>query len=509
MSNILFIYPTNNNESLGIEYLSSSLKKAGHRTDLILHYEKEKYFISRLYKKIRDFKPDFVCFSVVTLDYPWACKVSKIIKKISNIPIVFGGIHVTSCPEETIKNKFVDFIILGEGDDAIVELVRNPDNPRIKNVWTKEKRNPLRPLLQDLDKLPFPDKELFYKEAKYIKDIYTCMTSKGCPFSCSYCFNNYMRKMYKGEQWVRRRSMENVIMELKQAKKRFRFKQVSFFDDCFIMDKDWLKKFIKKYKEEVNVPFRAISNPVFIDEENARLLRWGGCIKLQLGAQTPIEKIRKEICLRNDTNEHITKAVNFAKKERIAVNVDHIFGLPSEKLEDYREGLKFYIDLKPTMYFGFWLQYYPNTDIVEIGKKYGTLDDQIIKDAIRGRISYGNRKMNSELLKISRFLYWIPILPKSLSRFILRNNLHFKIFKSDIFNSIPLVIPHFYSWRLFKALILEINRLFNRRMYSYKMNMLGKSIRLPPQFRNLEKDLASDMYQNNVMNPTKRIEIKH
>ena len=332
----LFIYPAINNESLGIEYISAALKKSGHETDLILHYENELFFEKRLIKKIKDFNPDFVCFSVVTTDYLWALEVSKFIKKcFENIQIIFGGIQPTSCPEEVISNKCVDYIIMGEGDEAIVELVENPDKTNILNVWTKKNRNTLRPLLVNLDNLSFPDKDLFYKEAPYLMDTYICTTGKGCPFSCSYCFNNCLKKMYAGNKWVRRRSVRNVIEELKWAKKKFKYKRISFMDDCFIMNGEWIKEFTRIYKKEIGVPFRAISHPAFLNKEIVTLLKDAGCIKMQIGAQTPSDKIRKEICKRHDTNKIIYKAVKILKKAKIIVSVDHIFGLPSEEIEDY------------------------------------------------------------------------------------------------------------------------------------------------------------------------------
>jgi len=178
----LFIHRAYDHESLAIEYLSAVLKRGGHETDLILSHDEEKSFNKRLIEKIKRFNPDFIFFSIMTDDYLWASKTSQFIKEnFEKILIIFGGVHITACPDSVIKNDFVDYIILGEGEGAVLELVENPHRIDIKNVWLKKDgqiiRNKLRPLIEDLDSLPFPDKELFFKEAPYLKgETYYFMT---------------------------------------------------------------------------------------------------------------------------------------------------------------------------------------------------------------------------------------------------------------------------------------------------------------------------------------------
>lgn len=470
---VLFIYPAIENESMAIEYLSSALKKNGHKTDLLLYYPKEKNFKKRLLSRIRRFNPDFIGFSVMTDDYAIACKIAAFIKKHVNIPTIFGGMQVTSCPEEVISRDFVDYIVLGEGEEAIVELVENSSDTTIKNVWFKKNnkiiKNDLRPLISNLDSIPFPDKGLFAKEAPYLKDIYHCITSRGCPFNCTYCFNNYMRRLYKGCQWLRRRSAENVIEELKIMKRKLNYSQILFIDDCFTYDKEWLEKFINLYKREINLPFKIIAHPVFMTPEVVSLLKKGGCLRVQLGVQTPVERIRKDICKRIESNEIVKKAVTEIKKKGIIVQIDHIFGLPSENLEEYEKGLEFYIDVKPTMIYSFWLQYYPNTEIVEIGKKYGKIDEKTMQDTIRGEINYTknvlNMQSNPDLLAISKFFYWIPILPKSLSKYILRKKLYYKLFKINLLNKIPYFLNHLKSYELLHTVYLATKRKIKMKLY--------------------------------------------
>lgn len=460
---ILFVYRAEDRESLGIEYLSSMLRNSGHKTALIIYYEKEN-FKRRLIKRIKEFNPDFICFSVVTDNYHWSSEMAKLVKKNTSAPIVFGGIQVTSCPEEVISRDFVDFIVVGEGEHAILELVENPKKENIKNVWLKKNgkiiKNSLRPLV-DLNSLPFPDKELFYNEAPYLKFQYVCMTSRGCPFNCSFCFNCHLKELYKNQKWFRRLDVERIIDELKTAKKKFNYLSVRFDDDCFTANKEWLKNFLREYIKEINVPFNMASHSIFIDEEVAFLLKKAGCLEIEIGVQSPIERIRKDICKRNDSNGMIINAVRAIKKYKLELNVDHIFCLPSEKVSDYWEGggLNFYIGLRPTRMTNHILQYYPNTEIVEIGKKYGEITEEDMNEIVRG--DYKNttfnmykidpkkvRRIDERLIAISNFLCWTPLLPMGINYHILKKRSYLKLFKSPMFrtlNKLTLIIPHLYS----------------------------------------------------------------
>ena len=456
--NILFVYPLNEGGCLGIEYLSSVLKKEGYKVDLILDLKTENDFKKRLYKRIKSFEPDFVCFSVMTDNYLWACDIARAVNEMTDALIIFGGIQVTSCPEEVLGNDFVDYIIIGEGEGAIKEIVDDKviDKLCIPNVWVKLGddiiKNPVRPLIRDLDSLPHPDKEIFIKEAPHFQEVYRCLTSRGCPFGCSYCFNSYMKNLYKGDKWLRQRSVKNVIDELELIKRRGTYKQIFFVDDSLTSNREWLIEFLKEYKEKIDIPFKAMSHPLFIDDEVARLLKKAGCLRIQIGAQTPNEKIRSEICKRHEKNETILKAVNHLKDHKIMVNIDHIFDLPTETLEDYEEGLKFYIDLKPQKYTSFWLQYFPNTEIVDVGRAHGGIDEEALKLTRKGNISYSTnsgtkKETHKELMAISRFMNWIPLLPKSVSRYILKKKWHFKIFKYKIWDKlyrVPYFIIHLF-----------------------------------------------------------------
>ena len=313
-------------ESLAIEFLSSFLKKQGHEVEIVFDptvFATEAIRSAKLAKKldikkeliqqIIEKKPDFVGFSVFTLNYQRILKIAHLLKrKRSDIPIIFGGIHPTSVPEIVIKEKCVDMICVGEGEEALNELLNKPNSINIKNIWFKQKnkiiKNPCRPLIDDLDTLPFPDKDLFYKiYPGFFEDYYT-ISSRGCPFACTYCGNNVIQNVYKGlGKKIRRRSPKNIVDELVLAKKKYHPKKITFVDDVFVQDLDWLKEFAKLYKKKVNLPYAMLTHPSFLSLEIAKLLKKSGCYFLLFGIQSASEKTRREILNRFESNAQISK----------------------------------------------------------------------------------------------------------------------------------------------------------------------------------------------------------
>lgn len=408
---IQFIY--NGAENLGIEYLSSFLKSKGHATTLlfdpaifsgdILINNK---LLSRIYnidnlivKKIVNEKPDMIAFSCFTGNYQWCLKIAEKIKRVSQIPIIFGGVHTTAVPNDVLGNACVDYVIIGEGEYALLELIQYLENKKekklseINNLGYKQENqqylNHVREYIKDLDSMPFPDKELFYNKIPLFAEHYYIMTSRGCPFNCTYCSNNMYHCTYSLEKnHLRRRSPENVIKELKIAKSKWNPKLIKFADDVFSSSKEWLQKFIPLYKSEINIPFMCSVYPNTITKEIAELLKEGGCWFVTMGVQSGSERIRKDIFHRFGTNEQITNSIRYIKEAGIKISVDNIFGAPSETEVDLKSGLELYYQTKPDRIITFWLTYYPNTEIIKIAIDKKELLPEDINKVNKGFIGF-------------------------------------------------------------------------------------------------------------------------
>ena len=178
-------------EYFGVMYISSYLKQHGHDCDVIIEYA-EKDWLDALIKS----KPDVVGFSILTGSYKWALERAKIVKEKLGVPVLFGGVHVYLNPQSVIKEEQIDIICTGEGEVPVLQLLDSFKEKTfsydVKGFWYKlpdgtVKKNPASKLVDDLDSLPFADREMYYKyPAIRDRNILPMLGSRGCPYTCSY-----------------------------------------------------------------------------------------------------------------------------------------------------------------------------------------------------------------------------------------------------------------------------------------------------------------------------------
>ena len=488
---VMFIYA--GFENIGIEYLSAVLKQAGHKTKLafdprlfdgqfmsIKWLRKFFSYEKQLIQDVASYNPDLIAFSVVSSDYRWALRIAAKIKEKSNVPVVFGGIHPTSAPETVIKNECVDYVILGEGEYPLLELANKletgKDTGKIRNVWCKKNgriiRNPLRHLTGNLDELPFPDKELFYRVIPGYRKGYTIITRRGCVNKCSYCHNSVLKKLYPNEPCMRFRSVANVIEELKFAKNRYGIKKIRINDDLFSHNEEWLQEFSKEYKKEVGLPVYCFVSPETTNEKVVRCLKEMNCYQVCMGVQSVNEKVRKDILHRKSTNVEITKAISLYRKYRIRCVVDNIIGLPGETEKDLLDMVRFYNENRVWGRIAvFWLIYFPSTDIVNIGVNKKILTKAQIKEIEERPYFTANTVRSSihdrEKSRYNLLLFMINILPKGVINFIIEKKLY-KHF--PIMNTALLEVP----FTMFSKDRYDILR---QRYYSQYLHYLPKIIK--------------------------------
>lgn len=444
-------------ESLAVEFLSSFLKSKGYEVDLVFDprlFASEAINLSKLAeffdtkkelaKEIISKQPDLVGFSVFTMNYQRCLDLASEVKKLNkNIPIIFGGIHPTSVPEVVIREKCLDMICVGEGEEAIGELLEDlkghGKRKDIKNIWFKKSKkiikNHCRPLIKDLDKLPFPDKEIFYKVyPKFITEDYFAISSRGCPFACTYCGNNVLRKVYRGlGKAIRQRSPKNICDELALMKEKYHPKQITFADDVFVQDIEWLQDFAKEYKKRINLPYVMLTHPRFVNYQIAKLLADSGCFLLMFGLQSASEKTRFNILKRFESNKEVEKAASDCHRARLNFSIDHIFNIPKEGLSEYEEAISFYNKLCPSIINAYWLQYFPGTEIIQTAIKEKIIKKSMVKEINEGRTSTslvvgigGSDNFSPQLLygNFQFFFMLLPILPKWLIEKIIEKKLY-------------------------------------------------------------------------------------
>jgi len=429
------------------------LKKHNHRVELVLVpilpedpylnikliQKKFKYsdFKEKLIKKIADNPPDFVAFSAVTDFYRYASEIAKEIKQKVDVPIIFGGIHATSVPELVINEPHIDIVCLGEGEHAMLELCNRAEEYRknklldISNIWFKKgpkgeiKQNQMSNLIENLDEFPLADKKLFYDAMPSFKRQLNVASTRGCPFACTYCCNNSLRRIYKDKgKYLRKRSVENVMLELDQNVSK-ETELVFFRDEVFPYNTEWLREFAEIYPKRVGVPFKLFIHPRMCTEENSKLLRKAGCIYVSVGIQSGYEETRRKYLKRADTNEQIAAAIKNLKANNIRVNIDQIAGVPGEGENELLETAKFYNRIRPGVVTYFWMTLYPNTEIVGVYRELNLITDEDIDKINHGILQSdflgGSVKFNVKAFyQFRTFLCYLPLVPKSLYSLLIK-----------------------------------------------------------------------------------------
>ncbi len=450
---IAFVYPEY--ESLGIEYLSAVLRQHGHETrvffDPILF--KDSYFDmgglagffdykKHIVERIIRYNPDLVAFSVLTDFYGWAKGLSRQIKERMDVPVVFGGIHPTAVPDYVLGEESVDYVIIGEGEYPMLELVNaiqsKNKHPQIDNVWYKKdgliEKTKIRYLIEDLDSLPFPDKDIFYREVCNSLD-YIISTGRGCPYSCSYCHNSFTKKLYSGlGMYLRRRSPENVIEELESGLKRYKMHSVTFQDELFTYDKKWLSEFSVLYQRKIKLPSFCCVDPVSIDSQTVDSLKRINCYAVEMGVQSLNARIREEVLGRKYTNNDVAGSLKLLRYGKIECITDHILGLPTEGPDSYIELLEFYRKNRASHVSVFLLRYYPNTDIISKSGLKNEDIDKINKGEDFNRFTVCGSAGKEDFIMAKEMLMLLNFLPINLVKFfLLRRRYSFLLFIAKIY----------------------------------------------------------------------------
>lgn len=383
---ILFIYPDictgSGRIQQGIAYVSSTLKKEGHETSL-LHIKRQPSK-ERLCQAVSRIAPQLIGFSTTTNQYSYVQLFSRWIKEKFEVPIVCGGIHPTLVPDEVISNEDIDIVCIGEGEYPMLELANRLENgtdiTRIQGLWIKLAgelyKNPVSSLIQKLDELPFPDRELFNYESMLKRFWHTAdfVTGRGCPYDCSYCCNHSIRKLYRDKgAYVRRRSVEGVLNEIDYVTKRYKVKRINFDDDTFTLHRKWLKEFCERYPAKFRLPFTCNARADTLTEEVIRELKRAGCELIQIGIESGSEDLRHRVLKRNMTNEEIISAFDTVHRAGIKTYAFNMVGLPFETPEMAEETVRLNQrvapdDLQVSIFFP-----YPGTELYQVCQENGFL----------------------------------------------------------------------------------------------------------------------------------------
>ncbi|MCP4622376.1 MAG: B12-binding domain-containing radical SAM protein [bacterium] len=394
---ILFIYPNAGSQlgfNYGIAHLSAVLKEAGHEVALwqlcedIAPLPAEDEFIDRLQQETAD----IIGFSVVTNQWPYTAQLAAWARKATRAPLVCGGIHTMAAGEEVLQSGLFDYIMRGEAEAALAEFVdkfqRGEDLTEVRNLGFMQDRNlrlnPLRSL-PDLQNLPFKDYEIFnFQDIIDAKNGWVgLMASRGCPFSCTYCFNHQLVSQYredlhcsfKGLNYIRHFAVDQLMKEIVYLQENFQ--NISMFildDDLFTFYRPYVEQFCEAYRKISSLPFVVNTHVGFFDERKARCLADAGCKIVKFGVESGSLRIRSQILQRRMKNENIIRAIDTAHRYGLHTSVFLMIGLPDETRDDVMATIRLMAEAKPGRYRWSFFFPFPGTKAYELSQEGGYID---------------------------------------------------------------------------------------------------------------------------------------
>jgi radical SAM superfamily enzyme YgiQ (UPF0313 family) len=409
---------TNLNNTLfadGSRILSARLKQMGHSVRMIfmtmhgrVHYSD--HALEQFAELARD--ADLVLYSFLSDNFMRAARMTGFLKKRLSAPMVWGGIHATIEPEESLK--YVDILCRGEGDEALPEFVERLATKRpaldVRNFWFKTAkgviRNEMRPLLQDLDSNPWPDysgedhfildgddrlkpmtDELllkYHNQAPLGFQHYPVTSARGCAYHCAYCYNAAFKEMFKGQRRLRFRSLPDVVEEIRTTLDRFPFlRSFSFSDDDFFLrpieQLEELADLISEKLEDVisRSFWGCCVTPHSLNAEKLALLSSVGLKSIVLGVQTGSERLNREVYSRNFKNDLLFEKAGWLDREfhrRMIFLLDLLVCGPYETEEDTAMTVDMMLKLPEWFNYSVYkFTYYPGSPIYRRAVKEGLI----------------------------------------------------------------------------------------------------------------------------------------
>ncbi len=326
-------------------YATAICRDLGHSVDLIdapaLEISEEQT-IARIAKRF----PRYVIMLTSTASVQSDAGLAKKIAERTGAKTVAVGAHATAVPEDTIKRGF-DIVARGEYDYTIGELAEGKELGKVNGISFRKgngiAHNKDRPLIKNLDELPFPARE-FLPNKKYYSALYKnpftfVLAGRGCPHGCIYCAGP---QLMSGRGY-RFRSPENVVAELKHLQENFNFKSVLFNDDTMNVNKKHLLELCDLIvKEGIDMPWVAYSRVDSVDREIATAMRKAGCFLVKVGFESGCDEMLKSMKKGSRaTTEQARKAARYFNEAGIQVHGTFVLGMPNETAETIRRTIDF------------------------------------------------------------------------------------------------------------------------------------------------------------------------
>jgi radical SAM superfamily enzyme YgiQ (UPF0313 family) len=383
--------------SLGPAFLAATLRRHGHGAAFCRIGMQ--HGVDDIVAAVQRHAPGLVGVSATTRQWLRTRGLMAALRLRCEVPVIVGGLHATFAPEEVLRQPGIDFVCLGEGEAALLELVqamaehgaeratRSARLGRIANIWARGGLKPaLRPPIEPIDGIPFAARDGL-DERWGVAHI---STQRGCPFPCTYCAARMYDQLYAevsgnsspagsadAARYGRRRSHGNVLEELRALRAAGPLNYVIFLDDTFTIHHPWVREFCRVYGAEFGLPFSLHARVETVNPRMLAELAAAGCRHIVYGVESGSERVRREIMQRSASNQRFRDVFRWTREAGIMATANYILGIPGETLAEMDETIALHHELQPTD-FGYFVFYpYPGTALHQLCRERGWLPENI------------------------------------------------------------------------------------------------------------------------------------
>jgi radical SAM superfamily enzyme YgiQ (UPF0313 family) len=382
---------------LGLAYIAAMLTKNGYNTK-VYDADVEKAGFYGLKRIIERYSPDIVGITTTSFTFLQAKLTAQIVRKLlPEAVILIGGPHVSIYPEEILLNTVFDIAIVGEGENTIVELVEkletNSNLDSVKGIVFRRNgkiyQTEPRPLIEDLDSLPFPERGLlpnkryFYPFGKS-NPFTTIITSRGCPFSCIFCLR--ASGIHFGRKF-RARSPNNIIEELLEVYNTYKIKEIFFYDDIFTLNQARIEELCKGIiKLKLDISWNCRTRVDVVTPKLLKLMKRAGCERIHYGIESGDTRILKNL-RKNITISQIENAFSWTQQNDIDAFAYIMLGAPGETFNSIRRTMQLIKKINPSQVGFFITTLFPGTDLYK-----EAMDKNLLTRDIWREFTIGNLK---------------------------------------------------------------------------------------------------------------------
>lgn len=349
----------NSYPSLGLGYLAAIAEQEGHETavfDMGLRPNKP---LADDVREIIAWKPDVIAYTSMTTSYQSVEDSVGMLKAALGVPTIIGGPHATTLPEMTLRNPNFDFLVYGEGEYVFRDWLRQvaagvpPGDPawgKNKGLWYKDAAGRVvnggeRELIPDLDVLPFPARHLFDLKSYPLyapngEQMLTVLTSRGCPYKCSFCFKGIVGRTY------RQRSPDNIVAELRELIDRYGVRNFYFMDDLFTINVQRLEAILDYFiAQDLGVRWRCLARVDRVNPDLLKKMYRAGCRQIHFGIESGNPEILKKTA-KHINLDQVRQAIEWTEDAGIMSKGYFILGLPGDTEETINQTIEFAASLR-------------------------------------------------------------------------------------------------------------------------------------------------------------------